>query len=185
MTVATAWSPPYSWLHNTISDLGNTVCGPYGDRLVCSPGYAYMNGSLILLGITMMIGAALIYHELHKNFGTMIGFLCMALAGFGTLLVGLYPENTVGRLHFVGALLPFLVGNMGIVMLGLTLDIPRWLRIYSVATGGVALIALVLFITQTYLGLGIGGMERIVAYPQTVWLIVFGLYAFRNHYRTA
>ena len=27
--VASAWSPGYSWLHNYISDLGNTACGSF------------------------------------------------------------------------------------------------------------------------------------------------------------
>ena len=32
------------------------------------------------------------------------------------------------------------------------------------------------------LGLGFGGMERLVSYPQTLWLIVFGTYITRSHY---
>jgi hypothetical protein len=34
----------------------------------------------------------------------------------------------------------------------------------------------VFFASSHYLGLGEGGMERIVAYPQTLWLIFFGTY---------
>ena len=39
-----------------------------------------------------------------------------------------------------------------------------------------ALLALILFATHTYLGLGAGTMERIAAYPETLWLIIFGAY---------
>jgi hypothetical membrane protein len=105
----------------------------------------------------------------------------MALAGAGTLLVGLFPENTVHILHEIGALLPFLIGNFGLLVLGFSLDIPKTLRYYSLLSGFISLIGLVFFLTRHYLGLGIGGMERVTAYPQTMWLIVFGLYISSNH----
>jgi hypothetical protein len=45
-----------------------------------------------------------------------------------------------------------------------------------VASGLIALIFLVFYATSHFLGFGEGGIERVVAYPQTVWLIVFGIY---------
>jgi hypothetical membrane protein len=177
--VASAWSIPYSWTRNTISNLGNTMCGEYGPREICSPLNPLMNASFILVGLTMLAGAGLIYHQFRRGRASAIGFSFMAAAGFGTVLVGLFPENTVSLLHFSGAMLPFLIGNIGIVILGLALEVPKWLRIYSVLSGLVSLVALVFWINHVYLGLDIGGLERIVAYPQTVWLIIFGFYASR------
>ena len=52
----------------------------------------------------------------------------------------------------------------------------------TVGFGLVGLSALGLFLTHTYGPLGRGGMERVVAYPQTIWMILFGLYMSRNHY---
>ena len=78
--VAAAWPVSYSWAHNTISDLGNTVCGPYGGRYVCSPEHAWMNASFVVLGATMIGGSSLIYHEFRKTPGSAIGFSFMALA---------------------------------------------------------------------------------------------------------
>jgi hypothetical membrane protein len=182
--VAAAWLKPYSWLHNTISDLGNTVCGPYGGRAICSPRHNLMNASFIVLGVTMFQGAMLLYYEFRRQPGNIIGFTSMTLAGFGTILVGLFPENSIGSLHYLGALLPFFVGNLGILILGFSLDAPRWLRLYSVITGIVTLIALAFFVTHTYLGLGIGGLERLTGYPQTIWLIIFGIYISANRYRS-
>jgi hypothetical membrane protein len=183
IVVASAWSRPYNLAHNTISDLGNNACGLYGVRYVCSPLHDLMNASLVVLGVTMFFGATLLYREFQKSLGSAVGFSGMALAGFGTLLVGLFPENTNNMLHTLGAALPFLVGNLSIGLLGLALDIPRWLRIYSLITSVLTLTALAFFASHVYLGIGIGGMERLVGYPQTVWLIVFGLYTSRNHYR--
>lgn len=181
VVVAASFRIHYSLAHNTISDLGNTACGNYGGRFVCSPLHSLMNASFIALGIFMAAGSLLIYQEFKKTTTTLVGFSFMAVAGIGTLLVGIFPENTINILHLTGALLPFFVGNVGIVVLGFALDIPKSLHVYTLATGFISLIALVFFVTHTYLGIGIGGMERITAYPQTMWLIVFGIYISKNH----
>ena len=183
--VALQWSPSYSLSSNTISDLGNTVCGAYGGRFVCSPAHSLMNGSFILLGITMICGSLLMNRLLGKKQMTTLGFGAMATAGMGTILVGLFPENSIAALHILGAALPFLLGNVAMVLLGFSLSVPKWLRLYSVLSGGVALVALGCFVSAHYLGLGEGGLERIVAYPQTVWLIVLGTYALITHHDTA
>jgi hypothetical membrane protein len=104
----------------------------------------------------------------------------MELAGFGSALVGVFPENTISQFHILGASLVFILGNLALIILGLTLKLSSTMRKYTIGSGIVALIALILFFTHTYLGLGIGGTERITAYPQTIWLIVYGLYALRN-----
>lgn len=179
--VAQAWKNPYSLTHNTISDLGNSACGLYSGAFVCSPLHILMNASFITLGITMALGSMLIYQEFKESDYTFVGFSLMALAGIGTILVGLFPENTVSILHIIGAALPFLLGNLCLILLGFALNMPRVLKIYTLCSGFVALIALFFFITHHYLGLGIGGMERLTAYPQTIWLIVFGIYISKNH----
>ncbi|MDB5168948.1 MAG: hypothetical protein JWO41_304 [Candidatus Saccharibacteria bacterium] len=183
LVVSAYWDRPYSWLNNTISDLGNTACGDFNSRFVCSPQYALMNASFILFGVTMLLGSALLYHEFKKSRLSALGFAGMGLAGIGTLLVGVFPENTVAFMHVFGAALPFLIGNISLGLLGRALDIPRPLRIYTVLTCIITLSALVLFVSKHDLSLGIGGMERLVGYPQTLWLIVFGVYTSRNEYR--
>jgi hypothetical membrane protein len=172
--VAGRWKQPFSLLHNTISDLGNTVCGPYRDGAVCSPLHRWMNLSFVGLGLGMMLGAAIIYHRYNRQISTILaGIICMVLAGIGTIMVGLFPENTIGAVHIWGASLPFFFGNVALLLFGQAVPMARALRIYTVLSGILALAALVLFLTHTYLGLGIGGTERIVAYPQTIWLLVF------------
>lgn len=173
--VALSFTPKYSLSSNTISDLGNTVCGPYGDKLVCSPNYFLMNISFILLGLTMAVGAILLLRYLKCNRLASSGFLGLAFSGIGTVLVGLFPENTVSSLHIIGAGVPFLIGNLSLVILSRSLDLSQAFKIYTLLSGLVALSALVLFLSGQYLGIGIGGMERIVAYPQTIWLISFGI----------
>ncbi len=180
--VGLSFKPSYSLRFNTISDLGNTVCGIYSGRVVCSSLHYLMNGSLILLGITMATGSLLIYQEFKKDLGTLVGFSFMALSGLGTILVGLFPENTISILHIIGASLPFIIGNIALILMSLFLQISRKFRIYTFLSGSLALIFLILFETQNYLSLGIGGVERIVAYPQTLWLIIFGIYISKDRY---
>lgn len=181
--VASWWPIRYSAFQNTISDLGNTACGVYAGRYVCSPGHAWMNASFMLLGTTMAVGSVLIYHEFRKSFASAIGFVCMALAGLGTVLVGIFAENTNTSLHEFSAALPFVAGNVALIILGFALDMPRTLRVYTHISGTISLLAFGLFATHHYLGLGIGGTERLIAHPQTIWLIVFGAYMSKDRYR--
>ncbi|CAN5127470.1 hypothetical protein BH09PAT3_BH09PAT3_4140 [soil metagenome] len=181
LVVASQWSNGYSWAHNTISDLANTHCGPYGDRLVCSPLHAAMNGSFLLLGLTMIAGSVLLGKKYAVSLLTRIGFGCMVLAGIGTILVGLFPENTVSSMHVIGAALPFIFGNIGMILLGLTIRaLPKVLAVVTVLSGVIALVALPFFVSGTTLGIGSGWVERIVAYPQSIWMIVFGLFILRT-----
>lgn len=182
--VGLAWPVPYSIPANTISDLGNSACDIYSGRYVCSPLYSWMNASFIALGITMFIGSLLIYKLSQKSRARIIGFGLMALAGVGTALVGIYPENTIASLHVLGAGLSLAVGALSLLVLGLSLDIPRAFRVYSIISGIVSLAALLLFITHNYLGIGIGGMERISAHPITIWLIIFGIYRYNKHIKS-
>lgn len=175
------FNPSYSLRSNTISDLGNSSCGLYTGRYVCSPEHFIMNASFLILGLTMALGSLLIYQEFREDTATLIGFSCMTIAGLGTCIVGLFPENTIGILHLLGAAQPFLIGNIALIIFSRALPIPKLFRYYSFLSGVIALIALVLFISHHYLGLGIGGIERIVAYPQTLWLIIFGIYISSSH----
>jgi hypothetical membrane protein len=183
LVVAAAWTTSFSLRRNAISDLGNTACGQYADRLVCSPLHNWMNASFIVLGVTIVLGSFLIPDEFRSKVSSRIGFYCMGLAGLGTILVGVFPENTVSALHFIGAVLPFFLGNLALVFFSYSLPLPPLFCYYTRFSGILALIAFGLFMLDHYLGLGFGGMERLTAYPQTIWLIAFGWYISLDHYR--
>jgi hypothetical membrane protein len=184
--VAQDWSPPYSIARDTISDLGNTRCGTFNARFVCSPLHSVMNASFIVLGITMILGSLLIIHQFSRSRRATFGLASMAISGAGVIMVGLFPENTVPALHGIGAATPFLLGNIAVIVLGFSLNLPGPLRFYSLLSGILALVALGCYASSHYLGLGEGGIERVVAYPQTAWLIVVGFYVLlRNPVRKA
>jgi len=181
--VQSAWTTPFSLMTNYISDLGKTTCGPYpvgSSMYVCSPWHAGMNASFISLGAIILVGAALIYRTFPSGRTRMVGFLLLALAGPGEILVGLFPENVNITPHTIGAAAHFVSGNLGIVVLGIAIATTRRqtpLAIFSIIVGSVGLLATALFVSGYYLGTGIGGMERIAAYPLPLWLIVVGYVA--------
>lgn len=183
LIVASDWpaATPYSWSNHAISDLGNTRCGIYSHRMVCSPLHWLMNAAFVVLGAVMLAGAPLIYQEFRERTLTVIGFSCVAVGGLGSILVGLSPENVNFPVHATGAAGPFFIGNIGLIVLAFGLDLPTALRVITGVAGGLGLVGAVLFVTNAYLGLGEGGMERVAAYPQTLWLIAFGLYMTHSH----
>jgi hypothetical membrane protein len=174
VVAALAWREvPYDWRLNAISDLGARSCGVFDDRMVCSPLHTVMNVSLILLGVAMAAGAVLLWGQLRRD---RVAFSMIAVAGIGAIIVGFFPEDSVFWIHIAGADLAFLVGNVALIVFAFTLNAPRWLTWYSVVSGVVSLIAMVLFLTHNRFFFDLGGMERMTAYPQTIWLIVFAAY---------
>jgi hypothetical membrane protein len=179
--VQSAWTTPFSLKTNYISDLGNTICGPYpvgSNMYVCSPWYSWMNASFILLGIIILVGAALIYRAFPVGRTRIVGMVLLVLAGPGEILVGLFPENVNITPHMIGAAAQFVSGNLGIVMLGIAIAATRRqtsLAIFSIIMGSVGLLATLFLISGNYLSVGIGGIERLAAYPLPLWLIVTGI----------
>jgi hypothetical membrane protein len=170
------WLRPYSVSRDTISDLGNTACGTWNGRYVCSPLHGLMNGSFTALGVTMILGSALTFRYFARGRAAATGFVALAVSGLGVVMVGLFPENSVPVLHGLGAAIPFVVGNAALVVLGLWREMPAVLRVYCFLSGIVALLALAAYTSSHYLGLGEGGIERVVAYPQTICLVMIGCY---------
>ncbi len=122
-------------------------------------------------------GALLLSRALSANRLARAGFVSLMIAGLGTIIVGLFPENTISAWHIFGASLPFFLGNLAMILLAMNLSWQaRWLRNYTLLSGVVGLFALGFFISNHYLGLGLGGLERVVSYPQSLWMMTFGGY---------
>ena len=178
--VATAWQRPFSLKTDYISDLGNTICGPYpagSEHLVCSPWHVAMNTSFIVLGVTMIIGAILTRRAFPDGWVRTLAIALFCLAGLGVIVVGIYPENTDNARHVAGAGLNFVAGNIAMIVFGLALaqrPPQRGLIAVSLGLGTLGLVATLLFVSGHFLGIGLGGMERVAAYPMTVWQIVTG-----------
>ena len=181
VVVATAWQRPFSLITDYISDLGNTACGGYpagSAHLVCSPWHVAMNASFITLGVTMIIGAILTRRAFPDGWVRSVAIVLFCLAGLGVIVVGIYPENTDNARHVLGAGLNFVAGNIAMIVFGLALaqhPTHRGLIAVSIGLGTLGLLATLLFASGHFLGIGLGGMERVAAYPMTVWQIVTGV----------
>ncbi len=178
--VAVGWTTPFSLSERYISDLGNTACAAYpvgSHTIICSPWHAAMNASFILLGLTMILGSLAARPAFRAGVRRDLGLVLLSIAGAGVIIVGLYPENVDTLRHTIGAGLNFIPGNIALVALGLAGLAGReatWFRTVSVVMGLVGLGATALFVADHDLGLGTGGMERVAAYPQSLWQILAG-----------
>ncbi len=151
--VAESLYPGYSISGNYISDLG-----------VGSTALIF-NLSMIVLGILAIIAAFLLR---RSSFGI---FITILLAGIGSAGVGVFPE-TAGHIHGYMALLTFFFGAIASYFV-----LAREKNATAVAwavMGSIALVALGLYFTGNFMGLGKGGMERMIAYPDLFWLMGFG-----------
>lgn len=182
VVTASVWPRPFSLKSDYISDLGNTVCGAYpagSTHTVCSPWHLAMNTSFIVLGVTMILGAALTRDAFPPGWVRKLAALLFTVAGVGVIVVGIYPENTNNARHVLGAGFNFVAGNIAMIVYGLALaqrPMERGLlTVFSLFSGGLGFVATLLLVSAHYLGLGVGGMERVAAYPMTVWQIVMGV----------
>lgn len=153
LVAAEALYPGYSVATNAISDLG------VGETAVI------FNTSIVLFGAASFAAAYLLW----RSFGRLLP-VCMAIAGIGAICVGLFPE-TLGLPHYLSALTAFLFGGIAAIVSSRKVQMP--FAFLFILLGMVTLLALVLEIADLTLGLGHGGMERIIAYPIIIWEIAF------------
>lgn len=178
--VQSAWTTPFSLAKDYISDLGNTTCGPFrvGDEtlFVCSPLHAWMNASFAGLGAAILLGAWLAHRMAPAGRARSVAIALLVFAGPGPILVALFPEDQDLATHKVGAGMQFIGGNLGLIVLGIALARDR-LRAsaWTIACGAIGLAATALFVAEVYLGIAIGGMERVACYPLPLWLIGTGI----------
>ncbi|MGA6154351.1 DUF998 domain-containing protein [Stenotrophomonas sp. NPDC087984] len=178
--VESAWARPYSWAWNNISDLGNAHCALQPDpepRYVCSPEHAAMNASFIALGTLLVIGTVLTGVLWRRGSASAVTRFLLAGAGMGFVLAGLAPADVRENQHVLGALLIMGTGNIGLLLAGAGLadHVPAPLRRMTSLLGIIALTAFGLFLSRHYLGLGMGGMERVAAFPLLAWALVVGI----------
>ena len=153
----------YSVANNYVSDLGANC------RTSCTAvpsGYLF-DASIAVLGLSIIVGGYFLQRGFHDRPATAM----IVLAGIGALGVGLFPETT-GVWHSFFTLVVFLFAGLAALVTARLQKKP--LFYFSIILGLFTLAALVLYIGGDYLGLGPGGMERMVIYPVLVWSLGFG-----------
>ena len=164
MLIAEFLYPGYSASMNYISDLGATC------RTTCiihQPSASIFNTSVSLLGVLALVSSYFIWREFHNRSISLL----LGLSGIGMVGVGLFPE-TAGIVHLIASFIAFFFGGLSAIATYKLVKAP--FAYLSVLMGMISLIALALFISEIFLGLGPGGMERMIAYPLLLWVIGFG-----------
>jgi hypothetical membrane protein len=159
MIVAEAiYRPGYSVANKYISDLGVGATGPLFD------------GSISILGIAVIAAA----YFLHSGLGSRALAVLTGLVGVGALLVGVFNES-FGVIHAIVSLWTFLAGSITAIYAWRVERAP--MRYISAALGAFSLAAIVVSVAVPgSLGLGVGGIERMIVYPFMLWGIAFGGY---------
>jgi hypothetical membrane protein len=169
--IAEALYPGYSVHDNYISDLG------------VGPSAIVFNISVFLLGLLILAGTYFLRYT--PDFKTLnILLLLMAIGAMG---VGIVTKNYT-LAHGAIASMAFFFAGLSAITSFKVLQKP--FSLLSIMLGAMTLAALALFslglvasgsITSTeaydstfYLGLGPGGMERMIVYPTLMWLAAFG-----------
>jgi len=171
LIIAEALYPGYSVSANYISDLG------------VGPSAIVFNASVFLLGLLLLAGTYLQRHnQTLKTVNTLL--LLMAIGAMG---VGIFTKNYTLPHGAVSSAAFFFAGLSAITSFKI---LPNPLSQINIVLGALTLAALALFsagiitsgsLTSTeafdssfYLGLGPGGMERMIVYPAVLWLAGFG-----------
>lgn len=129
----------------------------------------FFNSSLFFCGILLIIAA----YFLQKS-GYYLAFcFLIAIIGIGLVGVGIFPEDT-GIPHLIAAALVFLSGSIA-ALISFRIFSPPWSWV-SVILGSIGLVAIILFIVNSNLGLGEGCLERIIAYPLLFWAMGCGAF---------
>jgi hypothetical membrane protein len=162
--------PGYSVSQNYISDLGPPCvngggCPSQGSWLIFDTSIALMGIAVILTGILIQ------RHFKWKPFSGVV-----ILAGIGALGVGVFNETAPYGLHGIFSLITF-------VGIGLTAILSYKLQkaplsYFGVILGLLTLAFLVLYIPGTgaegtAIGIGPGGLERLIVYPVLIWSLAF------------
>lgn len=173
---AEALYPGYSTSQNQISDLGGTEPP---ESIILEPSATIFNVAMTLLGL-LTIGASL---SLHRALEDRVVTIPLALLDIGVPGVGIF-NGSYGTVHALFALLTFVAGGISAIAASWVERSP--LCYISVILGAVALANLVAFyvlgMSSPMAALGIGGVERWVAYPVLLWVIIFGGYLLgRSH----
>ena len=155
----------YSVSANYISDLGATC--PATGTCYIPPSAMVFDTSVALLGLMVLAGA----YFFHRAFRWMPATALIAMTGVGALGVGLFPETT-GVWHVLFSFITFFFAGLSAIVAYRYQKPP--MSYFSVVLGVVTLAALFLSAANADLGLGAGGIERMVAYPTMLWAIGFG-----------
>ncbi len=168
ITAEALYPEGYSTSQNAISDLGATRPP---DSVIEEPSATVFNTVMMVTGALVLLSSFFLQYGLRRWAAAVL----VALFGVGALGVGVFPGDT-GTVHALFALLTFTAGGIAAIATFTAATAP--FRYFSVVLGVVALVVLTLYFalgeSSPLAPLGVGGVERWVAYPIVLWTLGFG-----------
>lgn len=190
LVVASAWTGGgYNFATRYISDLGNSACTAGFDvngsqRYVCSPWHAAMNASFTASGVLVVLGLAFAWPRWPRRCTTVVAWLMLVVSGMCIVVIGLVPENEGPRVHSMAGLVLFVLANTAMILLGLGTRLERpALAAFSMCCGLVGIAGTYLGLSDHYLGIGAGSIERLTLDPFALWLLIVGVWLAWAHRR--
>ncbi|UGT63835.1 DUF998 domain-containing protein [Nocardia asteroides] len=164
---ATAWQMPYSFRHDTISDLGVTTCTPHA----CSPLHLIMNATFVALGMVTIAGAIGFRDYIPRGPRQWSIVALAVVIGTSTAATGVFPSNDGIVVHALAVLPAMVSRHIVLALLAIWLWKKRRLAaVWSAFCASVGITGTVLMVV----GLEIGISERLVFYPLPTWMVVIG-----------
>jgi hypothetical membrane protein len=152
----------YSVGQQYISDLGNwSLAGNYA---------AIFNVSIIFAGALGIASAYFIQQAFKNRLFTSL----LMISSICNILIGVFAEDISMPAHGISALIGLILGLGATFMTYKFVKSP--LSYAPIILGGVIIVAVVLQASGFYLGLGLGGIERLEIYPSLLWGLVFDAY---------
>lgn len=155
--IAEALYPGYNISTNYISDLG------------IGPSATIFNISIFLVGLLSLIATYFLHRAFHNTAVTLL----LTIAAVAAMNVGIFTENSE-LMHSIASVIVFFFGSVSAIISYRLTKQP--FSILAVILGIMSLCATIFFIVNLYMGLGAGGMERMIVYPILIWMIGFGGY---------
>jgi hypothetical membrane protein len=156
----------YSTFANEISDLGGTVPP---NSIITQPSAHIFDWTLIVTGLMLIVGVICVHEAHHRKLLTIPA----VLLGIGVLGVGLFPGNH-HDIHRTFSMATFLFGGLAATF---SWKATEGLFRYITLLLGVTSLFFLVAGTGLFEGtLGVGGLERWIAYPIVMWMVLFGGY---------
>jgi len=165
LMLAESIAPDYSMHTNAISDLGTIA-----------ETELLFNTSLFLIGLLNFAAG----YVLFKSIGDRKVFIVFALGGIGAIGAGLIPLDSPIGVHGLFALFAFVFINVEAMVAGRLAQFPLDRISLLLGVLGIIFVPVMIMVDSGSLdvtgSIGHGGVERMIAFPCLIWMLVFGGY---------